>query len=318
MYTIRYIKTYGLIGCFYKIWDKLIKCELPRGLGYFFGHSFWKKTIIETYDGSGQSVHPDIIEYKEKIFMAFTPYPFGIDTYENPCVAIWNNNQWELIPSVNPLIKEKNFEWHLSDPCLFVYQRYLVLIYRRTEKINSKNSSLFISKSSNGCKWESPKRLNLPLGKDYISPAIIYSNQVHLVYIDTEEENNKAMILSGDSLEFQDNAEEIVLQGFRDEKIWHIGIASEENWNEKYAPNKRFDCLVTTISRQEKYKLHFGKLCFLQSWVLNLEHEINLKELKGQSVIYKSSFATIKNKKYILVSWKNSKGVWKISECPFV
>ena len=36
MYTIRYIKTYGLIGCFYKIWDKLIKCELPRGLGYFF------------------------------------------------------------------------------------------------------------------------------------------------------------------------------------------------------------------------------------------------------------------------------------------
>ena len=102
------------------------------------------------------------------------------------------------------------------------------------------------------------------------------------------------------------------------EKIWHIGIASEENWNEKYAPNKRFDCLVTTISRQGKYKLHFGKLCFLQSWVLNLEHEINLKELKGQSVIYKSSFATIKNKKYILVSWKNSKGVWKISECPFV
>lgn len=318
MYTIRYIKTYGLVGCFYKIWDKLTKCEIPKWLGYFFSHSFWKGTIIKTYDGSGQSVHPDIIEYKKKIFMAFTPYPFGIDTYENPCVVIWNNNQWELIPGVNPLIKENDFKWHLSDPCLFIYQGYLVLIYRRTEKRNSKNSSLFISKSSDGYKWENPKRLNLPLGKDYISPAIIHSKRVHLVYIDTDKENNKAMILSGDSLEFMDNVEEIALQGFRDEKIWHIGIAAEENWNKKYASNERFDCLVTTITRQGEYKLYFGKLCFLQSWVLNLEYEINPKELKKQEMLYKSSFATIKNKKYIFVSWKNSKGVWKISKYPFV
>lgn len=67
-YTIRCIKTYGLVGCFYKMWDKLIKCELPKWIGYFFSHSFWKETIIKTYDGSGQSVHPDIIEYKKRYF----------------------------------------------------------------------------------------------------------------------------------------------------------------------------------------------------------------------------------------------------------
>ena len=313
MHTVKCIKTYGLIGCFYKAWNKLIKCELPKGLGYFFSRSFLRKTIIKTYDGSGQSVHPDIIEYQKKIFMAFTPYPFGIDTYENPCIAMWNNKQWTLIPGANPLIKENDFKWHLSDPCLFVYQGYLVLLYRKTEKANSKNSSLFITKSSNGFKWEQPYDLKLPLGKDYISPAIIYTQQVHLVYIDTDQERNKAMILSGNSLESLDSIEEIELQGFNNEKIWHVGVSAEENWNKKHSSNSRFDCLITTITKEGEYKLYFGNLYFCQGWILKIKSEVIPEELKKE-ILYKSSFAVVENKKYIFISWKDHRGRWKISK----
>src|SRR5438093_1338690 len=45
--------------------------------------------VVPTYDGSGQSVHPDIVAFPDSwsgayYWMAMTPYPNGDPTYENP------------------------------------------------------------------------------------------------------------------------------------------------------------------------------------------------------------------------------------------
>ncbi|HRO95088.1 hypothetical protein [Citricoccus sp.] len=69
---------------------------------------------VPTYDGSGQLVHPDVIDFQQEIggpwnghrfWMAFTPYPNSINTYENPCIVVSQNGVDWSVPDglTNPL-----------------------------------------------------------------------------------------------------------------------------------------------------------------------------------------------------------------------
>lgn len=85
-----------------------------------------------TYDGSGQVVHPSIVDFKTeynldnwngfRYWMAYTPYPYGDDAYENPSIIASNDGQNWVVPSglKNPLedipsnyLSRKNYN---SDP----------------------------------------------------------------------------------------------------------------------------------------------------------------------------------------------------------
>jgi hypothetical protein len=66
---------------------------------------------LTTYDGSGQSVHPDVVLTKDKtgrdmFLMVHTPYPFYQDKYENPCVYYsYNGINFEPVDSLtNPIV----------------------------------------------------------------------------------------------------------------------------------------------------------------------------------------------------------------------
>ena len=41
---------------------------------------------LETYDGSNQAVHPDVTYFNGEYWLAATPYPYGMEEYENPCL----------------------------------------------------------------------------------------------------------------------------------------------------------------------------------------------------------------------------------------
>lgn len=70
-----------------------------------------------TYDGSGQVVHPSVIDFKTeynldnwngyRYWMAITPYPYGNDAYENPSIIASNDGQTWVIPS--------NFEYPVDN-----------------------------------------------------------------------------------------------------------------------------------------------------------------------------------------------------------
>jgi len=64
-----------------------------------------KPLFIPTYDGSGQAVHPDILYWKDQYWMTCTPYPYGVDTYENPCIYTSKDNYNWQVPDgcINPL-----------------------------------------------------------------------------------------------------------------------------------------------------------------------------------------------------------------------
>lgn len=317
MRTFSILKNETFKSFVYKAWDKILKKEIPMFCSIVLKDKRYSpKNILETYDGSGQCVHPDVIQYKNELLMTFTPYPYGIDTYENPSIVFYKNKNWFSYRNANPLIKESDYNWHLSDPCFCIDKEELILLYRRTEKRNSKNSSLFITKMLDREGWTVPQKLSLKSGRDYISPAIVYDHQFHLFFVDLHESENEIIVLSGMQYDKLSHEERVSLKGFKNETVWHFGLAAEEDWNSKISKNSHFDSLITTVDKCGIYKLYYGKLYFSQKWILEKSYPILQTLSLTNKIIYKSAFAVIDNEKTILVSLKDKKNIWKISQFP--
>lgn len=102
---------------------------------------------LETYDGSGQVVHPCVIDFKNehgiekwagyRYWMVITPYPNGNDSFENPCLYASDDGLSWIIPKGinNPLDSapgglDKGFNndpdmiYNPDDDKLWIYYRY--------------------------------------------------------------------------------------------------------------------------------------------------------------------------------------------------
>ena len=66
---------------------------------------------IPTYDGSGQAVHPDVVDMRDhpwngyRFWMGMTPYPYSNDDYENPSILASNDAVTWVVPTglTNPI-----------------------------------------------------------------------------------------------------------------------------------------------------------------------------------------------------------------------
>lgn len=85
--------------------------------------------VTPTYDGSGQTVHPDVFDAGEgntvhgyRYWMAHTPYPGGNDDFENPSILASNDGKtWELPPgAADPLQAFPGGSTHYADADLVV------------------------------------------------------------------------------------------------------------------------------------------------------------------------------------------------------
>lgn len=102
---------------------------------------------VGTYEGSGQCVHPDVIYFPtayqgNRFYMAFTPYPFSNDKFENPCLVKSNNGVdfTELWNGLNPLAKAPSYD-HNDDPDLHFNPKTgkFYLYYLETMRPDSQN-----------------------------------------------------------------------------------------------------------------------------------------------------------------------------------
>lgn len=105
-----------------------------------------KPLITPTYEGSGQAVHPSVIDFKVeynleawrgyRYWMAMSPYPNGYERHENPCLLASNDGlKWEIPAGLSQpldiLPGQANFN---SDPTL-VYDpdsKSLLIYWRET------------------------------------------------------------------------------------------------------------------------------------------------------------------------------------------
>jgi hypothetical protein len=134
---------------------------------------------VPTYDGSGQSVHPDVVLFPDgwrgsKYWMTMTPYPFGASYMENPSVLQSNDGIGLAIPQgvINPIIAPVSGMGYNSDPDLIydAAQDELVMSYRQ---VAAGYNSIYITTSKDGSSWTSPHMAFREVNHSAVSQSIV-------------------------------------------------------------------------------------------------------------------------------------------------
>lgn len=295
----------------YVILNEKFHKRMPYILSRFFSRlngSFNNNENIKlvTVDGSNQVVHPDIISYQGKFWMVLTPYPYGVDLYENPIIYVSHDlEEWNLV-SKDFIIKENKIGCHLSDPCLAIIENKMYLFFRRTNKIEGTSEILFMN-TEDAIKWSTPQKLIDPLCDSLMSPAIIRKgekNKIFLVNLNREKNNSNLVMYDINEKFNLGNRNEIsVCEMPESMYIWHITIKKIDN---------EYKGLFLL---KDKNKMKFSLYCaepennVLETWSIK-----NKIEIKNESIewLYKAAFGANENE--IIYSYRNTNRQWGISK----
>jgi hypothetical protein len=144
---------------------------------------------LETSEGSGQAVHPDVLYIEEGFgphrwpyWMVCTPYPYGDDHWENPEIFVSRDGMAWSIPEGlnNPLVTPPAIAGdHYSDPDIVHYADELWLFYRETTRSTQPTCNiLYLKKSKDGVSWSEPVEiLRENEGRELLSPAVIHDGK---------------------------------------------------------------------------------------------------------------------------------------------
>ena len=300
--SLLYSKNYGRMV--YAICERVFNFPLPKCIARLIAKFNKKKLrnidinliMLETYEGSNQAVHPDVLQWKDKTFLVCTPYPYGNNRCENPSVYC-GDNLYSLKPACsNPIDypSSKTAGSILSDPCFFLREDKLFICYR--ERIQSKNDvkyHLHIQSSTDGNNWIDKKTIISSITKEdpLISPAIINYNGADYLY------HVRARGLGGDIVlslltDSFDTKEIGVLEceglpeGF---VIWHIGLHSDQ-YTKSVAQGQKILGLLTVRNGIESrvYKAHQDNPT--DCWIIDEQLEISDVVKKYCKEVYKCSY----------------------------
>lgn len=189
--------------------------------------------LLGTYDGSGQTVHPDIAFYKGKYWLTVTPYPYGMEEYENPCIYTGDSLSKLSIPEGPIVVQHRHAQGvHLSDPCLAVDGEHFFCYYRESERKGNveENSIWGIRYNELNKKWGEPVLIMNSLNDKLLSPAMVFmaSGVCNMFYVSTLN-NNYSLV----SRSLMDTTTDIVVHqiiGMPDDYVlWHIGISKKKD-----------------------------------------------------------------------------------------
>lgn len=147
---------------------------------------------IPTYDGSGQAVHPDVIEIpkgfgsgKWKYWMVMTPYPNSNANYEDPSVLASHDKVNWVVPNgvTNPIVPTPPINNDHNSDGILVFDpdtNTLYMYYRETLK--SKNPiehRVFVKTTSDGENWTDSEQVlfdNSGRADAIMSPTVLKEN----------------------------------------------------------------------------------------------------------------------------------------------
>ena len=138
-----------------------------------------------TYDGSGNTVHPDVIDFRTshgvaqwcgyRFWMAHTPYPNSSSVHENPSIIASNDGiTWETPDGLNnPIYPRPATGWNSDTDLTFdPVTSELVLIFRGYDTADP--FPHFTARSSDGVSWPSiPTRMTFTRQEENASPALV-------------------------------------------------------------------------------------------------------------------------------------------------
>lgn len=183
--------------------------------------------LIDTYDGSGQAVHPDIVYYKNQYWLSITPYPYGMEEYENPCLYQGNDLNSLALPEGPIAVQKKHTQGvHLSDPCFAIDGNKLYCYYRESErKGNIEEHTIWEIQycDDNKC-WGEAKLLMDSVDDKLLSPAMVYKESGVLTVYYVSSLNDNYTLVS--TLQGAKELTEYNICGMPSGYyLWHIGIS---------------------------------------------------------------------------------------------
>lgn len=144
---------------------------------------------IPTYDGSGETVHPDVFDAGFgqtwsgwRYWMAITPYPAGDSTKENPSIVVSNDGSAWQVPAgltnpVAPAPALADTNTHNADPDLVINgaNAYLFYAYRDDD------TSLYevhVRTSTDGVNWSDATVVLSSTTIGFASPSVYFLDGV--------------------------------------------------------------------------------------------------------------------------------------------
>lgn len=216
----------GLASYIYKRNKKEYECE---GVADF---------LLETYDGSGQAVHPDIAYYGNQYWLTATPYPYGMEEYENPCIYQGDDLENLKVPQGPIAVQHKHTQGiHLSDPCFAINNEILYCYYRESERKGGIEEQTVwgIQYSEANKIWGDPVLLLDSADDKILSPAMLFNEIGELVVYYVSSLNGKFSLVStrGEGVVSQ-LTEHSIIDAPEEYDLWHIGITKVKDiYNDK-------------------------------------------------------------------------------------
>ncbi len=209
--------------------------------------------ITPTYDGSGQTVHPDVVYMPDgwngyKYWMVTTPYANSNDQVENPSILVSNNGSTWSVPEglSNPLIGAPPCDHNCDGDIIYNTNTNEMWVYyidtRRSGQCGGhegqpyyNHNYLQLFKSSDGINWTGPITLidwNLGSDKFYLSPAIVQVDSSHFYMWMTDTSQNIYVFESIDGMNW--GLPQLINYA---EHAWHLNV--------EYIPSKAEFWMIT-------------------------------------------------------------------------
>ena len=137
-----------------------------------------RPVLLETFDGSGQVVHPDVVSTPRgwgarRRHLAITPYPFGRAEKENPSVFEGDDGEQWAIPggATNP-VALPTAGTYLSDPDqLWIPESRELWMYYR--EVTATDNVILLTRSSDGAQWSPAVEIVRAASHQIVSPTVV-------------------------------------------------------------------------------------------------------------------------------------------------
>ena len=155
---------------------------------------------FKSYVGNAQNVHPKVLYFPNKFgehyyWMAYTPYPYASDGYENPCIAYSDDGyEWHDIegnPLDNPNGNGYNSDTHLvyrdDTETLECWYRYV-----GSASQSPREETLYRQTSTDGLTWSEKELIYSNTSVDYaefLSPAILWDGTDYNIWVVASSNN---------------------------------------------------------------------------------------------------------------------------------
>lgn len=231
---------YPLDYIIYRIFtrDRVISDSFPKKLYNLLGRKQIqignaRELLIKTYDGLDQATHPSVCKFNGRYYLAVTPFPYGNDFYENPCLYKSKDGEsFFPIDGCYPIVQPHKHDKliYLSDPYLYTEDEKLKLIYRECSYYNKDQykASIYSIELHPGIKRIEPTKL-FDSETGGMSPCVILEDDDKYIYYVSFEGQHTSL----KKKRFNSSGEyDVQVDGIpSDLMLWHIDIFIAEDNN---------------------------------------------------------------------------------------